>query len=101
MSHGERKRVKEKPPVQSGTFRRRTGPMSQSRLPADPAGPPAGTPTPAPDDCRSPSPPDEVPPAAEPPHELPVELPRLQTPKRGRRLRRPEPTPAAPLTAQQ
>src|SRR5262245_8008302 len=96
-----RRREKEKPPVQSGMFRRRTGLMSQPRPPYDPAEQPAGTPTPPADGSPAPcpSPPDQGTPDAESPPDQPVELPRLQTPRKGRRLSRPAPTPAAPLSA--
>ena len=77
--------------------------MSETRLPSDPA--PQAVPTPAPGPGQAPpqpqAPGDDVGQGDAPRRDQATELPRLQTPKRGRRLARPQPTPAAPLTAEQ
>src|SRR5689334_19601334 len=103
MSLYERKWLKEKPPVQSGMFRRMGGPMSEPSLPSDPSRPVAGTPTPAQGEPPAPpeTHPDGLAPGEASPADGATELPRLQTPRRGRRLARPAPAPAAPLTAGQ
>lgn len=73
--------------------------MTETRVPSEDPRPDAGTPMSTPDDSR---PPNQNPPTDPPTvDDQAVELPHLQTPRRGRRLVPPQTTRAAPLTAEQ